>query len=414
MRHHAPVDPDMDRPRGLKQRLVLPFTSLRYNGYRALWIGQFGQGGAMWLELVARNWLVWDMTHQGLMLALLNLSRAGPSLVLGLVAGVVADRANKKRVLQAVQALTLASHVTMAVLLATGSLELWHIFLTSFANGVGNAFNQPARQSMIARLVPRKSLLNAVSLNQIAMNVSRIAGPSASGILIATVGVTGSYVASSLVYLVVIGATMFLPAIPPTVGQARMSMAGSLKEGLGFAWSTAPVRAILLQMVGFYVFAMPYTSMLPIVADEVLNLGPGGYGLLLSTAGAGALLGGLVNASVKSVRDPIQVIRVSAVLFAGLLVALAFTPVVAGAAVIMLALGACSTTFMAWANSSLLSATPEAMQGRVMSINAMDRGLIPLGTALGGALRDLFSASVALAGLGALCGGVAMLNAAIG
>jgi MFS family permease len=397
-----------DRPKGVRGHVLLPFSSLRYPAYRALWAGQFGQAGAMWLEMVARNWIMWDMTHQGLMLAMLNLARAGPGLGFGLIAGVVADRVNKKRVLQIAQVATLASHLIMVLLLATGNLEIWHLFASSFVNGVANAFNQPTRQSMIAQVVPRESLLNAVSLNQIAVNTSRILGPSLSGVLIAVSGATSAYIAASTTYLIVIAATVFLPALQPVANARRLSMAGSLKEGLGFAFRTAPVRDVLLLMLGFYIFAMPYTSLMPIIADEVLGIGAGGYGLLLSLAGAGALLGGFVNASVRGAGSPMRIVRTAALAFSGLLIALAFTPWVALAMVLMLGLGAASTTFMAWSNSTVLALTPQEMQGRVMSVNAMDRGLVPLGTAMGGLLRDFFSASVALSSLGVLCGGVVL------
>ncbi|MBI2935489.1 MAG: MFS transporter [Chloroflexi bacterium] len=369
-----------------------------------LWIGQFGQAGAMWMEIISRNWLIWDMTHQAIMLAALNATRSVPSLFFGLVAGVAADRFNKKRVLQAAQVLTFASYAAVALLLATDSLKLWHLFLTTVVNGVGMAFNQPARQSIVPRLVPKEKILNAVALSQIAMNSSRVIGPAVSGLLIVSVGMTGSYVAASLAYLLVIVTTAFLPSMRAE-GRAE-GMWDSLKEGLGYIARTPHVRAVLIMVVGFMLFGLPYMSLMPIVADRVFHMGAGGYGVLFSLAGIGALVGGFLTASLGGVRNIGLLLLATGGAFSLLLIALGNVPWVTVAFPIMVGIGAGQSMFMALGNGFLLTSTPQRVQGRVMSVNAMDRGLQPAGSALGALIADVYSAGLALAVMGSLCGAV--------
>ena len=170
------------------------FASFHYSDFRLLWIGQLGWSGANWMEQVARNWLVWELTGSGVALGLVNLFRALPQLFMSLPAGVAADRFNKKYVLMACQSMTMTSYVCLLALVLTDLIQLWHIYLFSFFLGISMAFNQPARNALIPSLVPEHIMLNGFALNQVAMNFMRVIAPGIAGLLIGWFDVMAAFV----------------------------------------------------------------------------------------------------------------------------------------------------------------------------------------------------------------------------
>ena len=173
---------------GFLSKVAIPFASLENRNFRLLWFGQLGQATAMWAEQIARNWLTWQLTESAKAIGLVNLFRALPLITLGLFGGVVADRFDKRKVLIIIQVWSLGIYIAMAILLLTGSIKLWHIYLTAFLLGSGMAMNQPIRTSFIPQLLEGRLLLNALSLNSIAINVTRLIGPALIGFMIAFAG----------------------------------------------------------------------------------------------------------------------------------------------------------------------------------------------------------------------------------
>lgn len=171
----------------------------------------------MWAEQVARNWLIWELTESGLALGLVNLFRAVPLLVLGLWAGVAADRFNKRKLLILMQVWSFLVYVAMAVLIVGGWIEVWHIYVTVALLGAGMAMNQPVRTSWVPQMVGQAQLLNALSLNSIAINTTRLIGPALIGILIAVADVGIAYIISAVLYTLVILSTFLIDAPPAQV-----------------------------------------------------------------------------------------------------------------------------------------------------------------------------------------------------
>ncbi len=239
------------------------FASWQYRDFRLLWAGQFGFSGAMWAEAVARNWLAWDLTHSALFLALVNLCRAFPMIGAGLFAGVIADRSDRKRVLLGTQAAALVLAAIMAVLVITKVIQPWHVLVTAAFFGATMAFNQPSRTSLVPDLVPKESLMNAISLNQVAINISRVGGPALAGLLIGWFAVGGAYlmevVLLSLVMLVTV--TMTIPkALPKT---KKSTMWDELLEGFRYVRSRKIVMSVLLLTLIPMFFAMPVPPLCP-------------------------------------------------------------------------------------------------------------------------------------------------------
>ena len=379
-----------------------PFRALAYRDYRLLWTGQLGWSGALWTEMVARNWLVWEMTGSGLSLGLINLSRAIPQVALALPAGVIADRFNKKRVLQSAQAVSFSCYLSLFVLVLIGAVELWHLYFFAVVMGISMSVNQPARQSLVPRLVPREVLANGIALSQVAINTNRVVGPAVAGLLIGFVGISSAYGLAAGVFLVVVITTFMMRTSEGVSLSRTQSARGQLMEGVGYALRTPAIMAIMAIAFVTFTFVMPYQTVLPIVADEVFGIGPQGYGLLLTLAGVGALAGGMAIASMEDLRRPSVVLIGGALAFGGSVVLLGVSPWVWMAFVAMPIIGASQSMFHAAGTTSLLSRTPEELHGRVLSVYTLDRGLMPLGSAMAGGLSDAFSAQAALTVMGGL------------
>ena len=357
----------------------------------------------MWMEQIARNWLVWELTGSGLALGFTNLARSLPQMFMALPAGVVADRFNKKWVLLACQTVSFSCYVTLFLLVVTDAIQLWHIYLFTAIMGSSMAFNQPARQSLVPRLVPPEALLNAVSLNMVAMNTTRVLGPALAGLLIGLWDVDAAYGAAMVIFSMVLVATVMLRASEARSLNRGGSARGQLFEGVSYVVRNPSILAIMAVALATFTFAMPYNTILPIVADDVFHIGPAGYGLLLSVAGAGALAGGIGMAALGDFPHKGKLFLVAAGSFGFFIAILGLSPWVVVAFAAMLLIGASQSIFMAAGSTVILKMTPPNLQGRVMSVYSLDHALMPLGSAMAGGLADAFSASVALVALGIIC-----------
>lgn len=416
----ASVRPDTARrvlsapPPGASTGLRSVFSSLRHADFRLVWIGMLGWSGAMWMENIARNWLVWKLTESPLELGLTNLVRSLPQVFLALPAGVIADRFNKKWVLLVSQGVTFVGYLVIFTLVLTENVVMWHVYVVGAVMGASMAFNQPARHSLIPRLVPPEALLNAMALTHVAMNVTRVFGPGIAGFLIwaDNENVRMAYGAAIAIFIVVLAATVMLRESEGR-SMSRGSARAQFMEGINYVAKTPSILAITIVSLVVFTFAMPYHTLLPVIADQVFNIGPEGYGLLLSVAGAGALAGGLGIAALGDFRYKGLLLLGGGMGMGLLLVVLGVAPWVSGAFVAMLLLGACQSLFMAAGNTLILNVTPPALQGRVMSVYALDHALMPLGSAMAGGLAEAADASTALVVMGGLCAVLVLVTTAV-
>ncbi|MDE2970518.1 MAG: MFS transporter, partial [Chloroflexota bacterium] len=346
-----------------------------------LWIGQLGWSGANWMEQVARNWLVWELTGSGVALGLVNLFRALPQLFMSLPAGVAADRFNKKYVLMACQSVTMTCYVCLLGLVVADLIELWHIYLFSFILGISMAFNQPARNALIPNLVPEQIMLNAFALNQVAMNFMRVIAPGIAGLLIGWFDVRAAFVGAVVLFAVVIVATIIMKAPGAKSVSQTESASGQLFEGIRYVLADKNILVIMVIALAVFTFVMPYNTLMPILADKVLDIGAQGFGMLLSVAGIGALIGGLTVASFGDVRRK-GLLYLGATFGYALSVFLLGVSPTLGLGVLlpmfdMLFVGAGQAIFMTAGNVALMAHAPEELRGRILSVYNLDRGLMP-------------------------------------
>ncbi len=380
------------------QRSFSTFSSLRYRDFRYLWFGQIGRAAAMWMEQIARPVLILQLTDSELLLGLVVAARMSPQLLFGLIAGVAADRFDRKRIIVLASIAMMTFHFITAALVLTGVVETWHVFVLAFATGTSMVFNQTARQSLIPQLVPEDQVLNAISLNMAALNVMRIAGPALAGFILLSNDVGPVYAVSGVLGAgVLLCLAMVRIKHVPRDGEEQPSWFDDLREGFAFVRQRPEVLAVLGPPLIMFVFGMPYiTVFLPLFAKDVLDLGNAGVGALMAATGAGAIAGSLVLASQSGLKHRGFILMGLMAAFSALLIAFSRTTFLPVSIVLLMAAATMSTSFMALSNSLLLQLSPGEMHGRVVSLLSIDRGLVPIGAIGAGALAASLGAEDAL------------------
>ncbi len=324
-------------------------------------------------------------------------------LFLGLFAGVLADRFDKRKLLIICKSCTLVNKVVLAVLITTGVVEVWQVLLSAFLMGCSMLFEQPTRTALIPSLVGKDELTNAVALNSAAMNITRVVGPGVAGVLIAPLGVGGVYFASAGVYVVTLIATIIM-RVPPVVARVgKPSVWTDFGETFSYVYREKAILALVLLALIPMVFGQPYMTILPIFADEVLHAGASGLGWLYSASGAGALLVVLLIATLGKIPRKGLFVLLGTFGFGALLMVFSQSTWFPLSLVFMAFVGFASTAPRVLINTGLLEIAPPEMRGRVMSVYTLDRGLVPLGTMIVGPLADAIGASMTVLIMGGTC-----------
>src|SRR5262245_55977502 len=271
------------------------FQSLTNRNYRLYWFGQVVSMSGTWMQRIAQAWLVLQLTNSPLALGTVTTIQFTPILLFSLFGGVLADRLPKWRFITCTQTIMAMQALTLAILVGTGRIQLYQIYLLAAVLGVASALDMPTRQSFVAELVGRDALPNAVALNSTIMNVSRILGPALGGVLIAAIGVAGCFYFNAASFLAVIGGLLLMDPkkFYPSRPIKRGHVLGQIGEGLRYAVVTPDAALPLLLMGVLGTFGYNFTVLLPLIADEVLHSGPSGFGVLTSAMGLGSLLAAL-------------------------------------------------------------------------------------------------------------------------
>lgn len=357
--------------------------------------------GGQWVQQVTLGWLLYDLTGSAVLLGLLNGLRALPFLIASPIAGVAADRMDRKKLILITQYVLFTTTMGMGVLVGVGFLQVWHLFVFTVITGITWAFVDPVRQTLVPALVPREDLMNAVALNSAAFNFTKIIGPSLGGALIVVSGAAGNFFVQSLAYLGVL-VSIYWMTIPPTPAEARQSSAmANLKEGLVYVWSNPSVFALMATALVPRIFAVPYQTLMPVFQKDVLNVGPEGLGILLAAPGLGAMLAGLMLATLANrVRRQGVLMLVSLVSLGVVMSLFSQTNSFPLAILALVAVGGCQVFYMATTNTMLQVIVPDHLRGRVMSIYALDRGLMPVGALMAGVSAHVIGAPATVSYMG--------------
>jgi MFS family permease len=373
------------------------FAALSVANYRRYFGGQAISLVGTWMQMTAQSWLVLTLTHSSTALGVVIALQTLPVLLLAPYGGVIADRVDKRRLMVALQTAMGVQALILGLLTVTGAVRVWEIGVLASLLGLNNAFENPARQSFMLELVGPEHLRNAVSLNSTLVNVARMLGPAAAGLLIATVGEGVCFLANAASFIPVVGSLMTMDRrlLSPSKPAPRAS--GQLRAGLHYVRSTPELAIPLVMMALVGCLTYEFQVSLPVMASRALHAGATGFGFMTAAMGVGAVCGGLLVATRGKTG-----LRPLVFASAGFGVALTLATLAPSLALELVALalaGGMSITFMATGNSTLQLNADPSMRGRVMALWFVAfQGSTPIGGPVIGWLMAILGAR---AGLGA-------------
>ncbi|MGE5262640.1 MAG: MFS transporter [Acidobacteriota bacterium] len=365
------------------------FPALHHKNFALLWSGLIVSNIGTWMQNVGTGWLILQLTDSPLWLGLLGLSFALPMMTLPLVGGAVVDRVHRIRLLYFTQTGAMLVAFALAALTWLHLVNVWHLLTASFLVAVLLAFDNPARQALIPDLVPGSDLLNALSLNAATYNGAALLGPALAGVMLGPLGAAALFFLNGVSYVAVLFALFAMRNVRTHSGSRHASLAEAMTTGFAYAWRNRLILALLLLSALAAIFGRSYQNLLPIFARDIWHGGPEGYGLLLSAAGGGALVGAFGLAFIRQVHRQGLVLVVSGLLFSATLIAFAVSPGLGAGLVLLFISGISSTVFGTIITTFIQVATPNELRGRVMSLYAITLiGLPSLGALVSGASAE--------------------------
>ena len=385
--------------------------ALAHKNYRLFFTGQSISLIGTWMTRIATSWLVYRLTGSALLLGVVGFAGQIPSFLLAPFAGVLVDRWNRHRLLIITQVLALLQSLAMALLTLTGLITTWQIIVLSVFQGLINAFDMPARQAFVVEMVERREdLANAIALNSSMVNAARLIGPSLGGVVIAAIGEGWCFMIDAFSYIAVVVSLLAMTLTSRMIQPIKETgLFEQLREGWNYAARFAPIRNILLLIGLVSLVGMPYTILMPVIADDVLHGGPNTLGLLMAASGVGALIGAMLLAARKSVLGLGKYIPLTAGAFGAGLITFSFSRVIWLSLLLMVLTGLGFMVQMAVSNTILQTIVDEDKRGRVMSFYTMAfMGTAPFGSLLAGSVAERIGAphTLLFGGIGCLLGAV--------
>lgn len=373
-----------------RARVEVRFSPTRF-ALRSRSFGIFAAGylisqAGEWMTLVALNWAVLEFTGSALYLGLINACRMVPAFLLSVPAGVLADRSDRRKLLILLQAGTMLSTFCVGYLLAADS-TFWPLAAVVTLRSVLMAMVIPVRNALIPNLVPESQEASAVAVDSGVRNISRIVGPAIAGVLLAVMEVADVFWISACSIVAVL---LSLLVVHPESDRSATSnnMKADVQEAAVYVKNSPVVQSLLILAVVPMVFAFPYTAMMPLFAEDLLQLGPEGLGVLLSVAAAGALVGSAWLSLGSETQEAGKWLVCSIIGFGLFLLLFMTAETLITAAVLMFLVGLASATYRTISRVTLQTRVPDRLRGRILSIALMDRGLMPLGALLIGAVAE--------------------------
>jgi MFS family permease len=378
------------------QRILQALSALRHRNYRLYWLGQLSSVLAQNMEGVAQGWLVLELTNSPLLLGLTGMAFAIPTIALTLLGGVIADRADRRRIMIASQSFSALTFLLLALLIVFEGVALWHVMVTAFASGCVRAFDRPSRMALLPQMVPKEDIPNAVAVGGTIWQLNRLVGPALAGMLIYLIGIGPTYlfcVGASLA-AVILWLGIRVKDAPAAAGSGGVMQ--HMAEGLNFIRGNEVFFMFIALIFFNSAFGMSYLILMPVFARNVLEVGSQGFGFLQSAGGAGALIGVLAVAWFSHARGKGKQALFGAAAFGALLVGFAISKSYLFSLVLAFALGAASQFYMTTISTVLQMNLPNELRGRVMGIYGLAWELMPVGGMIAGAVAEFAGAPIAV------------------
>jgi MFS family permease len=343
------------------------FRSLRIRNYRLYASGQLVSLTGTWMQRVAQDWLVLELTNSGTALGIVTALQFGPSLLLGLWGGILADRGDKRRILLATQTGLAVVALLLGLLDIAGVVQYWQVLVLATVLGLITAVDTPVRQSFVVEMVGRDELTNAVAINSTIFNAGRILGPAAAGVLISAVGTGWAFVGNAASSgAVLAGLLLMRPAELFPAPQLRRAR-GQLREGFRYVRQRSDLMLTMVLIFVFGTFGLNFAITCALMAKQVFHRGASGYGLL-STALAVGACAGAVLATRRTERPSAMFLLGAAGAFSVLEIVTGLMPTYAWTAALLVPTGLAMLSVSTAANSSVQLGVAPTMRGRVMSL----------------------------------------------
>ena len=361
-----------------------------------MWFGACMSSIGTWMQIVAQGWLIYRLSHSAFLLALDQFLAGIPIFLFSLIGGVVADRAERRKILLGSQYVQMACATALTVLVATGRVHVWHILSLSFVSGLAQAFGGPAYQALIPTLVDREDMPNAIALNSIQFNTAVTIGPALAGQALAKLGESWCFGLNALSFLAPIVSLLmisarFLPA------KTTESILESLKQGIKFVRKQGSMEALIALAFCMTALSMPMRTYIPVFVKDFFHRGPETYGNLLSMMGIGSICGSLAVAGLGNIAYKGRLALTTLISLGAGIVVFSLSKSLPLSYAMLVLVGASMMAVFATVTSLVQLITTNEMRGRVMSVyNCAFRGGMPMGNLLSGWLVPMFTAPVVL------------------
>ena len=378
------------------------FKAFQYRDFRLMWIGACTSSIGTWMQIVAQGWLIYRLSHSAFYLALDQFLAGIPIFLFSLIGGVVADRKERRKILLMSQYAQMVCAAILTVLVATGTVQVWHILCLSFTAGLAQAFGGPAYQALIPTLVERDDMPNAIALNSIQFNMAVTIGPALAGQALAKLGETWCFGLNALSFLAPI-ITLLMISDRFIPGKITESIFGSLKQGIVFVRKQGSMEALIVLAFCMTTLSMPMRTYIPVFVKDIFGKGPETYGNLLSLMGLGSICGSLTVAGLGNIRNKGRVALVTLIFLGAAISGFSLSKALPFSYLMLLFVGASMMIVFATVTSLVQLITTNEMRGRVMSVyNCAFRGGMPMGNLLTGWLVPMFTAPLVLGANGIL------------
>ncbi len=379
------------------------FSALYFRDFRLFWLGQIISLSGTWMQSVAQGWLVYSLTKSPFYLGIVAAASTLPILLFTLIGGIVADRFRKRNLIILTQALSIIPAVILGMLTDLKLITVYQVIALAFFLGTVNAFDMPARQSFMIEMVGKGHLLNAIALNSAAFNGARIIGPFIAGLTIAYLGLPACFYLNAASFVAVIIALSMI-SVRGEIASTSKGFLRDFSEVLHYIKNQKDIFYIIALISVLSLFGIPFTSFLPVFAEEIFKAGPKGLGFLVSATGLGAFSAAVIIAIKGDIENKRQYMSISGLCFSLSLFAVSLSKLFWLSLILLVFAGWGIVSFLATANSFIQLSTPDNLRGRVISIYSLVfLGFAPIGNFIIGATSHSFGTTNALAGAALIC-----------
>jgi MFS family permease len=377
---------------------------LRYRDFRLFTIGYFPAETGEYIHFVVQNWLVWELTQSAFFLGLIGFFEFAPRFVFGPIGGVIADRMDRLKLLIASRIANLLQTLIFAFLIFFDLLQFWHILILVIFMAVVSSFSTAAQQVLVVSLVPQEGVVSALALHSATHNLTKVIGPSIGGVLLTLIGAGPCLLIQALTIVCMLVALFRMRPPNAPVPTSKGEWFKDIVEGVSYLRQNRRVFATILTTYSNGFFGISYSQFLPYFAQEVLKVGPSGYGLLVSAPGVGAVAISFFLSTHTRLKGMQRLLFGASLIYASAIFLFAISPFMILSVILLAIVGSMQMSYRVLARAIIQEECPDYLLGRAMSLFFLDRGFGSLGAVVLGSIGAIIPIPVAVAGSALLCG----------